>query len=73
MNLHPLNLAFFNGRWDARCTPAAATNDLLEHTCIPPENGTMLLVYVTSATGVTSLVMSVADDSFCLGNLRVFF
>ena len=30
MNLDPLNLAFFNGRWDARWTPAAATNYLLE-------------------------------------------
>ena len=30
MNLDPLNLAFFNGRWDARWTPAAATNNLLE-------------------------------------------
>ena len=31
MNLDPFNLAFLNGRWDARCTPAAATNYLLEH------------------------------------------
>ena len=30
VNLDPLNLARFNGRWDARCTPAAATNYLLE-------------------------------------------
>ena len=26
MNLDPLNLAFFNGRWDARWVPAAATH-----------------------------------------------
>ena len=30
VNLDPINLALFNGSWDARCTPAAATNDLLE-------------------------------------------
>ena len=30
MNLDPINLALFNGSWDARCTPAAATNYLLE-------------------------------------------
>ena len=31
MNLDPINLALLNGSWDARCTPAAATNYLLEH------------------------------------------
>ena len=30
MNLDPINFARFNGSWDARCTPAAATNYLLE-------------------------------------------
>ena len=30
VNLDPINLAFVNGSWDARCTPAAATNYLLE-------------------------------------------
>ena len=30
MNLDPLNLALFNGSWDARCTPPAAMNYLLE-------------------------------------------
>ena len=30
VNLDPINFALFNGSWDARCTPAAATNYLLE-------------------------------------------
>ena len=30
MSLDPPNLALFNGRWDARCTPPAAMNYLLE-------------------------------------------
>ena len=30
MSLDPINLALFNGSWEARCTPPAATNDLLE-------------------------------------------
>ena len=30
VNLDPLNLALFNGSWDARCTPPAAMNYLLE-------------------------------------------
>ena len=42
MNLDPLNLALFNGRWDARCTPAAATNYLLEQTQTPREPRTKL-------------------------------
>ena len=30
VNLDPINLALFNGSWDARWTPAAATDYLLE-------------------------------------------
>ena len=30
MNLDPINLARFNGSWEARCTPPAARNYLLE-------------------------------------------
>ena len=42
VNLDPLNLALFNGRWDARWTPAAATNYLLEKIETPSRPGTRL-------------------------------
>ena len=35
MNLDPINLARFNGSWEARCTPPAARNYLLEQNETP--------------------------------------
>ena len=61
MNLDPLNLAFVNGRWDARCTPPAAMNYLLEQNETPRRSCTRLrcedLKKVTTLWAAATLIL----------------
>ena len=61
VNLDPINLALFNGSWDARCTPAAAINYLLEQNETPRRPPTRLrfedLKKVTTFWAAATLIL----------------